>query len=65
MLKILPLILANLGSIKKFFSKPFDKNNFIGCLLLMLVIMAMELFRPGLAGHCIEMVAFAFKEWGM
>lgn len=65
MLKVLALLIPNLDQIKKFFSKPFDKDNFIGCLLLMIIIMAMELFRPGLAVHAIEIVTFAFKEWGM
>lgn len=37
MLKLLSIIIPNLGQIKTFFSKPFDKNNFIALCVVFLL----------------------------
>lgn len=65
MFKLLSIIIPNLGQIKTFFSKPFDKNNFIALCVIFILSTIGTIFFPEQMSALIsnfELLAEAFEE---
>lgn len=65
MIKLLSLIIPNLGQIKSFFSKPFDKNNFIALCIVFILSTLGTIFFPDQMSALISnftLLAEAFDE---
>lgn len=65
LVKLATLILPNLGQIKAFFSKPFDKNNFIALCVIFAFAAVGTAYDPAYMLKLIDifsMLAEAFNE---